>query len=583
MNELSHETLDTQADEANDADRADGKQPADAPAPDADAMGTRGEPADATRSLLDEVLSASSEEGSWLDRFLAEPDPWRAIKHWLEHRSGPAPRRLDRATLGALLDTDIAQIDRLLTDQANAILHHKTFQKLESSWRGLAYTVGQASQDPEGLVKTRVLDVSWRELERDAERAIEFDQTHLWRKVYDEEYDMPGGTPYGVLIGDYEVCHRPSKDHPHDDINILRAIGQTAASAFVPFITSAHPSLLGLSDFGQLERHIDMDRVFLQPEYAAWNALRREPDMQFIGLTVPKVLMRLPHTAGYTNTQAPCCPSCRRGLPREPRQPTPCPSCGKTITPEKGRPLPDHALGFRYEEAVASRGAKGYLWGNSAFAFAGVLIRAFTDCRWLADIRGFDRNEVAAGVVADLPSHGYGHDRHGVAMKMATDVAIDDSQEKAMSDQGLIPLVHAYDTDWHVFYSNNALHRPKVYDDESTTLNARISSMLQYTLCTARFAHYLKVQMRERIGSQSEAYEMQNRLINWINSYVTQDSQASAEIKAKYPLRDAQIEVVETPGKPGVYHCDMRLWPHYQLDEVSVSVRMITPVSDRRR
>lgn len=577
MSELSHETLDA----SNTPGPPANETTPSAPAPvtvDASA-----EPKAApSRSLLDEVLAASTEERSWLAAFLDEPDPWAAIKVWLTHCGGKEPSRLSQVAFGAMLDTDIAHLDQMLTDQANAILHHKTFQKLESSWRGLAYTVNQASQDTDGLTKVRVLDVSWRELERDAERAIEFDQTQLWRKVYDEEYDMPGGTPYGVLVGDYEVCHRQSKDHPHDDVNIIRSIAQTAASAFVPFITSAHPSLLGLSDFGQLERHIDMDRVFLQPEYASWNALRREEDMKFIGLTAPRTLMRLPRDAGYTNTDAPCCPACRRALPRISNEPTPCPACGKTIAKEDSASLPYQAMGFRYEEASESKGENGYLWGNSAYAFAGILIRAFAESRWLADIRGFDRNEETAGVVADLPSQSFGHDRLGVAMKMATDVAIDDSQEKAMSEHGLIPLSHAHDTDWHVFYSNNSLHKARVYDDDATTLNARISSMLQYTFCTARFAHYLKVQMRQRIGSQSEAYEMQNRLINWINSYVTQDSQASADIKARYPLREAEIEVSETPGKPGMYHCEMKLWPHYQLDEVSVSVRMITAVSDRR-
>lgn len=553
------------------------------PAP-ADASATGPEPADAKPwSLLDEVLNATPAKEAWLGAFLAEPDWLESLKLWLSRRWAAGSGKLDRQTLGALLDTDIARLDHLLNDQANAILHHPTFQKLESSWRGLSYVVDEAAQDAEGLVMTRVLNASWSDLGRDAERALEFDQTHFWRKVYEEEYGSPGGVPFGVLIGDYQVCHRPSAKHPTDDVSILRSIAQTAAAAFVPFITGADPSLLGLDNFGQLERHIEPSRVFNQPEYTSWNALRREPDMKFVGITAPRTLMRVPYRSAIANVKAPCCPRCGRALPRIPLGEAPCPSCSATVTSANLQAGSERTLGFRFRENVEGHEAEDYLWGNAAYALGGVLIRAFSDSRWLADIRGFDRNQVSAGVVHDLPSHTFGHDREGVAPKMGTDVAIDDSQEKALSDFGLIPLSHCHDTDWHVFYSNNSLHQPAVYDDAATTLNARIASMLQYTFCASRFAHYLKVQMRERIQSRVEAMELQSQLIQWINSYVTQDSLASSDVKARFPLREAEIEVFETPGQTGSYHCGMKLWPHYQLDEVSMSIRMVTQVSESRR
>ena len=533
-------------------------------------------------SLLELVVTASACDASWLHDFLAEPYWAKALAMWLKHR-GPIPQgSFDPSAVGSALDVDIAEIDRLLTDQANAIIHHPRFQALESSWRGLEYVVETSIQDPEGVVLTRVLNVSWKELERDAERAVEFDQTHFWRKIYEEEYGTPGGLPFGVLIGDYRVRHCPTAEHPHDDITLLRSIAQTAASAFVPFITGADPGLLGLDHFNQLDRGIDLDRVFNQPEYTKWNTLRREPDMKFVGITTPQTLMRSPYREAYTNAPWPICPRCGRCLPSRDRQFMRCDACALAIEPIDLDAPSERVLGFRFREQVGAEDNADHLWGNAAYAFAGVLIRAFSESRWLADIRGFDRDQVGGGVVQNLPSISYGFDRPGVAPKMATELAIDDAQEKMLADHGLIPLSHCHDTDWHVFYSNSSLHQPEAYNDTDGTLNAHISSMLQYTLCASRFAHYLKVQMRERIGSQAEAVELQNRMIEWVNTYVTQDSLASADIKAEYPLREAEIEVVETPGRPGVYQCVMKLWPHYQLDEVSMSIRMITPVTAGR-
>ncbi|XAL98972.1 type VI secretion system contractile sheath large subunit [Phycisphaeraceae bacterium D3-23] len=533
-------------------------------------------------SLLDQVVAATARDASWLHAFLDETDWVKALAIWLRQRGTLRPGALSPAAIAGAIDVDIAEIDRLLTRQANAIIHHPKFQRLEASWRGLEYTVHCADQDAEGVVLTRVLDITWKELERDAERAVEFDQTHFWRKVYEEEYGMPGGLPFGVLIGDYQVRHRPTAEHPHDDVALLRSIAQTAASAFVPFITAADPGLLGLDHFNQLDRGIDLDRVFNQPEYTKWNTLRREPDMKFVGITAPQTLMRTPYREAYTNAPWPSCPHCGRGLAARPVESARCSACDQPVEPTGPNAPVDRMLGFRFREQAAGDDESNHLWGSAAYAFTGVLIRAFSESRWLADIRGFDRDQVGGGVVPDLPSPSFGMDRPGVAPKMATEVAIDDAQEKMLADHGLIPLSHCHDTDWHVFYSNSSLHQPAVYNDPDVSLNAQISSMLQYTLCASRFSHYLKVQMRERVGSRAEAMELQNKMGEWINDYVTQDSMASASVKAQYPLREAEVEVVETPGRPGVYQCVMKLWPHYQLDEVSMSIRMITPVSAGR-
>jgi type VI secretion system ImpC/EvpB family protein len=470
-----------------------------------------------------------------LEQFLREPDPWQALALWLDRmavHSGP----LTRQQVVALLCRDIARIDALLSRQVNAILHHPSFQKLEASWRGLRYLV---EQTPEGEnIKVRVLSVSWKELTRDLERALEFDQSQLFRKVYGEEFGTPGGEPFSILLGDYEIHHRPSPDHPFDDLTALLALSSVAAAAFAPFLAGVHPSLLDLESFTDLEKPLNLSRTFEPMEYLKWRTFRNTEDARFVGLVLPRVLMRLPHG--------------------------------------------DHSArvdGFRFREEVEGLGGARYLWGNAVYAFGGVVVRAFSQCGWLADIRGVPRAALDGGLVSGLPVQSFRTDRLGVAPKCSTDVQITDAQEKELGELGLIPLCHCPDTDVAAFYGNQSTQRPKKYDEAVGTANARLSAMLQYILCVARFAHYLKVLARDKIGSFREPADCEEYLSRWLGNYVTANDEVDLETKAKYPLREARVQIREHPGKPGSYLCVAHLRPHFQLDEVTTAVRLVTELA----
>jgi type VI secretion system protein ImpD len=510
------------------------------------------EPGDPGESVLDEVLRSKAQtrlgaRRHRLDRFLEESSPWKALALWLglNDRTTPLPSRPE---ITRQLNRDIARIDALLAGQVNAILHHPAVQKLEASWRGLRYLVGTLPDD--GSVKIRVLNVTWGELVQDQSRALEFDQSQLFRKVYEAEFGHPGGEPFGVLLGDYEIRHRSSADHPYDDIETLSKISGVAAAAFAPFIAGIHPSIFGLDSFTEMERSIDLSRVFGQLEYLKWRGLQQTEDARFVGLTLPRVLMRLPHGAEG---------------------------------PRGG--------GFQFREEVEGPDRSKYLWGNAAYAFGGVLIRCYCSSSWLADIRGIRQgtDEKGAkycleegGLATGLPVHSFSTDRLGVATKCSSDVIITDSQEKELGELGFIPLCHCYDTDYSAFYGNQSIQKPAKYDDDKATANARLSAMLQYMLCVSRFAHYLKVMSRDKIGSMAGPEECEDQLQRWLQGYTTASDSGGPEVKAKYPLREAKVQVRELPGKPGSYHCIIHLRPHYQLDQMFTSMRFTTELAPGR-
>ena len=372
-----------------------------------------------------------------------------------------------------LLGCDIARLDALLTRQVEAILHHPRFQQLEASWRGLHYLTEEA----EGAenVKIRVLSVSWDEIARDLERAIEFDQSQLFRKVYSEEFGTPGGEPFGMLLGDYEIRPHPSADHPVDDVAALTAVSQVAAAAFAPFVAGVHPSMFGLDEFSELERPLNLSHAFDQLDYLKWNTFRKTEDARFAGLTLPRILLRLPYEDDGSRVD-----------------------------------------GFRFCENVSGPDRGGYLWGNAAYAVGAVAVRAFADTGWLAGIRGVERDVAKGGLVAGLPVHCFSTDKHGVAMKCSTDVIVTDYQEQELSDLGFIPLCPCADSEYSAFYSSPSVQQPRRYDELAATMNARLSAMLPYMLCASRFAHYLKVEVRDKIGSFSEASECEQYLNQWL-------------------------------------------------------------------
>ncbi|MEZ6136670.1 MAG: type VI secretion system contractile sheath large subunit [Pirellulaceae bacterium] len=432
----------------------------------------------------------------------------------------------------------VAEIDRLISEQLNEVLHHARFQALEASWRGLRMLVDSASAEGTRQVRVRVLNVSWREVQRDFERASEFDNSTIFRKVYEEEFGTPGGTPYSMLVGDYEVHPRPTAAHPYDDMATLGHLAGVAAAAFCPFVCGASPSLFGVDNFVDLQHTQDLGRGFLLPEFVKWRSLRKQEDARFVGLAMPRVVMRKPYEIEDTR-------------------------------------------GFCFQEDVAVGHLGNYLWGNAAYAWAGVLIRTFAQSGWLADIRGTERNHVGGGLVTDLPSISFNTDRDGVGLRSSTDLVVTDQQESALAKLGFLPLCQCHDTPYAAFYSSQSIQEPAAYDDEVATANANISSMLQYMLCVSRFAHYLKVIARDVIGSATEPDEMEGVLDAWIKQYVTPDDSAKPEVKARRPLRKAEVTVSRDPGRPGSFQCTFSLLPHYQLDDLSASIRLQTTMSNR--
>jgi type VI secretion system protein ImpD len=481
-------------------------------------------------------LSAAPErpaDGRRLERFLRESSVPRALALWL----GPdfaAPGGDLRRRITEQLGRDIARIDELLNRQVNAILHHPRFQKLEASWRGLRWLLQQVPADASNI-KVRVLDMPWSLVVKDLDRALEFDQSHLFRQIYEEQFGSPGGEPFGLLLGDYDIHLRPGPDHPTDDLAALRSLAGIAAAAFAPFIAAAHPSLLDLTSFAGLERPLDLGRTFEQLEFLKWNALRQMEDARFVGLALPRVLMRVPYGE------------------------------------DSGR-----VDGFCFHEDASAPDRSGYLWGNAAYALAGVVVRAFATSGWVAGIRGVRRGEESGGLVAGLPVHCFGTDRMGLVPKTSTEVAITDQQDKELADHGFVSLCACPGTEYSAFYSTQALQKPQAYDEQPAMVNARLSSSLQYMLCVSRFAHYIKVIARDKIGGVQGASELEDYLRKWLQNYLNANDNAAPEVKARMPLREARVQIREVPGKPGRYACDIHLRPHFQLDQMVSAVRLRT-------
>jgi type VI secretion system ImpC/EvpB family protein len=472
-----------------------------------------------------------------LERFLAAATPVDALVAWIDLGAEEARPALVRARLRRI-PHDLVALDELLAAQVDAILHHPQFQQLEAAWRGLRWLTEQV-EDPE-RVRVRVLDASWRELVRDLERALDFDHSSLFRKVYSAEFGTAGGHPFGVLLGDYQVRHRPGPDWPFDDVGALRSLAGVAAAAFAPFVCAIHPAFLGLDAFAELERRVDFARVFQQVEYTQWNSLRAMEDSRFLGLLLPRVLLRRPWADS-----------------------------------------PEHAHGFRYREGASS--ARNRLFGNAIWAFGAVLVRAFGQSGWLAGIRGVERGVEGGGLVLGPVQESFATDSPGTAPKPITDVVITDDGEKGLADLGLIPLAHCHGTSLAAFYSIPSVKKPEVLSTPLATVNARLSTLLHYLLCVSRFAHYLKVLGRDKIGTFWTPEECERFLNDWLIEYTTSNEELSSELQAEYPLREAKAEVREIAGKPGVYRCVIHLRPHFQLDQMSSTVKLVTELASAGR
>ncbi len=422
----------------------------------------------------------------------------------------------------AMINARIAQIDHLVSIQLNEIMHHEAFQKLEGTWRGLKYVVDNSELTP--MLKIRILNASKKELLRDLQRAPDFDQSAMFKKVYEEEYGIFGGEPFGALIGDYEFGKHP------EDLELLDKVSHVAAAAHAPFLTAAAPDLMSLDSYTNLGAPRDLAKIFDTTEYAKWKGFRESDDSRYVGLCLPRVLMRLPY--------------------------------GRDTKPVDG---------FEYEEGVDGTEHNKYLWGNAAYALGARLTTAFAAYGWCAAIRGVE----GGGLVEGLPCHTFRTDEGDVALKCPTEIAITDRREKELADCGFIPLIHCKGTDYAAFFSAQSPQKAKLYDKDAANANARLSTQLPYILAVSRFAHYLKAMMRDKIGSFMSRSQCEQFLNKWIMNYTIGDDNASAANKAKNPLREARVEVVDVPGKPGAYRAVAFLRPHYQLDELSVSLRLV--------
>ncbi|MBV9211455.1 MAG: type VI secretion system contractile sheath large subunit [Acidobacteria bacterium] len=422
----------------------------------------------------------------------------------------------------ASINARIAVIDKLMSAQLNEIMHNEAFQKLEGSWRGLHHLVHNSETST--MLKIRVMNASKKDLLKDLERAPEFDQSALFKKVYEEEFGTFGGAPFGALIGDYDFGNHPQ------DMSLLEKISNVAAAAHAPFVSAAAPGLFGWDSFTDLTEVRDLAKIFDRTEYVKWRSFRESEDSRYVGLTLPHTLMRLPY--------------------------------GQETVPTES---------FNFEEDVDGKDHKKYLWGNAAYSFGTRLTEAFAMYNWCVAIRGVE----GGGLVQGLPSHTFQTDEGEVALKCPTEIAITDRREKEFSDLGFIPLVHCKNTDYAAFFGAQSANKAKKYDTDFANANARLSTQLQYIFAVSRFAHYLKAMMRDKIGSFMSRKDCEIFLNRWINNYVTEDDTASPTTKAQYPLREARIEVAEVPGKPGVYKAVAFLRPHFQLDELSVSLRLV--------
>ncbi|BCA28527.1 type VI secretion system contractile sheath large subunit [Metapseudomonas otitidis] len=428
---------------------------------------------------------------------------------------------IDKDTV-AMINDRISQIDKLISDQLNEVLHHPELQKLEASWRGLHMLVDQT--ETSSRLKLRLLNVTQKELQNDLEKAVEFDQSALFKKIYEEEYGTFGGHPFSLLVGDYAFGRHPQ------DVALLEKLSNVAAAAHAPFIAAANPKLFDMNSFTELAVPRELGKIFESLELIKWRSFRESEDSRYVSLVLPNFLLRLPY--------------------------------GPDTKPVEG---------MDYVEDVNGTDHSKYLWGNAAWLLAARITSAFAKYGWCAAIRGAE----GGGAVEGLPAHTFRTLSGDLSLKCPTEVAITDRREKELNDLGFISLCHKKNTDMAVFFGGQTTNKAKVYNTNEANANARISAMLPYVLAASRFAHYLKVIMRDKVGSFMTRDNVQTYLNNWIADYVLINDNAPQEIKAQYPLREARVDVSEVAGKPGVYRATVFLRPHFQLEELTASIRLV--------
>jgi type VI secretion system protein ImpC len=476
-------------------------------------------------SILDQVVAATKQ---------TEPDRAQDLVKTLVEQALGGTVTFDK-NLTRTFDRAIAAIDRKLSAQLNEIMHNEKFLKLEGSWRGLNYLV--MNSETGASLKIRMLNASKRDLTRDLTKAVEFDQSQLFKKIYENEFGTPGGEPYGTLIGDYEWSNHP------DDIETLRLISNVAAAGFSPFISAAAPQLFGFSDYTELSKPRDIAKIFETAEYTKWRSYRESEDSRFVSLVLPRTLARLPYGSAT-------------------------------------KPIEE----FGYEEApydangaAKAMGHQEYCWMNAAYVMGTKMTDAFAKYGFCTAIRGAE----GGGKVEGQPTHVFTSDDGDLDTKCPTEIAITDRREFELSNQGFLPLCHYKNTDYSVFFGAQTTQKPKKYDRPEATANAAISARLPYIMATGRFAHFLKVMARDKIGSFMEASDCENWLNRWIKNYVNTNEAVGPELKAKFPLREARVEVKEIPGKPGSYNAIAYMRPWLQMEELTTSMRMVARIPQK--
>jgi type VI secretion system protein ImpC len=492
---------------------------AEGPAPEAQAAATApaaAAAAEAPVSLLDQIIKNTRAARTDEDRQLARDVIGELVAQVMQ---GTVTVSED---LVSSVEARIADIDALVSEQLNEIMHHQDFQSLEGSWRGLYYLV--YNTETSVTLKLRMMNVSKQELVNDFKRAPEFDQSALFKKIYEEEYGIFGGAPFAAIVGDYEFTNHPQ------DMYLLDEMSHVSAAAHAPFISAASPQLFNLDGFTDLQNPRDLAKIFDSAQYIKWKSFRDSEDSRYVALSLPHVLGRLPY--------------------------------GPETVPVEA---------FNYVEDVDGRHHDRYLWMNAAYTVGTRLTDAFAKFGWCAAIRGVE----GGGLVEGLPTHTFLTDDGEIVQKCPTEVPITDRREKELSDLGFMPLVHCKNTDYAAFFGAQTVQKPKKYDTDEANANARLSAQLQYILAVSRIAHYLKAICRDKIGSFASRENVEDFLNRWLTQYVLLDDKASQEAKAEKPLREARVDVSEVPGAPGVYRAVAFLRPHFQLDELTVSLRLV--------
>ena len=489
---------------------------------EAESQGSGGS-AEASGSLLDQITSV-------MPRAVEKPRRDELVRSLVEEALRGTVQ-FDK-NISRTISNAIAQIDAVMSRQLAEILHHPDYQKLEGSWRGLHHLVMNSETGAD--LKIRVMNIGKRELFKDLDKAIEFDQSQIFKKIYEAEFGSPGGEPYGALIGDYEFTNHP------EDIDLLAKVSQVGAAGFCPFVTASGPELLGMESFTELSKPRDLEKIFLDESYTKWRSFRDSDDSRFVVLTMPRSLSRLPYGK---NTK---------------------------VVEE-----------FDFEEVELDEKGNAkpvphshYAWMNTSYVLGSRLTDAYAKFGWCTAIRGAENG----GKVEGLPAHVFTADDGDKDLKCPTEIAITDRREAELSKLGFLPLCHYKNTDYAVFFGAQTAQKAKKYDRPEATANASISARLPYIMATSRIAHFLKVIARDKIGSFMERQDCEEWLKRWIANYVSTDPHPSDDVKARYPLAEAEIKVEEIPGAPGSYNAVAWLRPWLQLEELTTSLRMVAKI-----